>query len=97
MSTHGDIKGAPAKEEALYNQQHPKANRRRNLRRDQLRVLTKWFDDHFADPYPTPEEKDVLAQSLGMEIRQIEHWFTNRRKRHWTQFKRDEAVNCDPE
>jgi len=57
--------------------------RRRNHRSDQLRTLRRWFDDHMDDPYPTPREKAILAIEVGMEVKQIEHWFTNRRKRHW--------------
>ena len=60
-----------------------KVNRRRNHRQDQLDVLRRWFDEHGSDPYPSPEEKTALAERVGMEVRQIEHWFTNRRKRHW--------------
>lgn len=57
--------------------------RRRNHRQDQTEILRQWFDDHAADPYPTPNEKAVLAKRVGMEVRQVEHWFTNHRKRHW--------------
>ena len=60
-----------------------KANRRRNHRLDQLSILKKWVDEHASEPYPSPEEKAELAEQVGMEVRQIEHWFTNRRKRHW--------------
>jgi hypothetical protein len=59
-------------------------NRRRNHKQDQLNVLTRWFNAHKDDPYPSPEEKFELARMCHMEVRQIEHWFTNRRKRHWS-------------
>jgi len=68
---------------------HVKTLRRRNHRQDQLATLRRWFDEHSSDPYPTPEEKHDLAQQVGMEIKQIEHWFTNHRKRHW--FRRGET------
>jgi len=57
--------------------------RRRNHAPEKLSVLVEWFDAHSDEPYPTPEEKSVLSKQTGMAIRQIEHWFTNRRKRHW--------------
>ena len=60
-----------------------RVNRRRNHSQGQLGVLRRWFDAHAHDPYPTPVEKTTLAKQCGMEVRQIEHWFTNRRKRHW--------------
>ena len=61
-----------------------KANRRRNHRLDQLSILKKWVDEHASEPYPSPEEKAELAEQVGMEVKQIEHWFTNYRKRHWS-------------
>ena len=67
----------------LQSDPRARVNRRRNHRQDQLAVLRRWFEQHAEDPYPSPEEKSVLAAHCGMEVRQIEHWFTNRRKRHW--------------
>ena len=58
-------------------------NRRRNHKQEQLKVLIQWFDAHESEPYPTTEEKRELSALAGMEVRQVEHWFTNRRKRHW--------------
>ena len=62
--------------------------RRRNHRHEQLNILKQWFDEHASDPYPSPEEKVDLAEAVGMEIKQIEHWFTNQRKRHWDKQQR---------
>ena len=61
----------------------PHRSRRRNHKQEQLQILRKWFDAHSNDPYPSPDEKVFLADQVGMEVRQVEHWFTNRRKRHW--------------
>jgi hypothetical protein len=29
-------------------------------------------------------EKHSLAESTGLHMKQINHWFINQRKRHWT-------------
>lgn len=47
--------------------------RRQNHKLEQTRLLTSWFDRHRIDPYPSPEEKFMLAQQTGMTVRQIEH------------------------
>ena len=74
----------PAPQKAsVHGPQRPRMSRRRNHRQEQLNVLTKWFNAHMDDPYPSPEEKFELARKSHMEVRQIEHWFTNRRKRKW--------------
>jgi hypothetical protein len=49
-----------------------RGNRRRNHRRVQLDVLRHWFDEHAADPYPSPEEKEMLSHETQMEVRQVE-------------------------
>jgi hypothetical protein len=71
-------------EDSTHERLPARINRRRNHKQDQLNVLTRWFNAHADDPYPSPEEKYELARKCNMEVRQIEHWFTNRRKRHWS-------------
>ena len=46
-------------------------------------ILQSWFDEHLDDPYPSPDEKTWLAQKAGMDMRQVQNWFINQRKRHW--------------
>mmetsp|Transcript_6690 Transcript_6690/g.17497 ORF Transcript_6690/g.17497 Transcript_6690/m.17497 type:complete len:147 (-) Transcript_6690:284-724(-) len=60
---------------------HP--SRRQNFTPEQTAVLMNWFQDHLIDPYPKQDEKLILAQQTGIEVRQVEHWFTNKRKRNW--------------
>jgi hypothetical protein len=66
-----------------FSHQFDRPARRRNHRRDQLSILQEWFDMHEDDPYPDVDEKANLSIQTGMEVRQVEHWFTNQRKRHW--------------
>jgi len=66
--------------------------RRQNHRSDQTRLLKEWFRQHESEPYPTPNEKEWLAQETGMQIKQVEHWFTNSRKRNWRHHSTKNAV-----
>lgn len=50
---------------------------------DQVRRLKSWFDSHHDNPYPKRSEKQDLASTTGMQVKQVEGWFTNHRKRHW--------------
>ena len=58
-------------------------HRRFSLTNDSKRLLKQWFNDHIEHPYPTQREKDALARSAGLSLKQINDWFTNYRKRHW--------------
>jgi hypothetical protein len=44
-------------------------------------LLNDWFDDHLNNPYPTMEEKERLAISGGITVKQVNAWFSNRRNR----------------
>tara|TARA_B110001452_G_scaffold259470_1_gene255863 strand:- start:404 stop:781 length:378 start_codon:yes stop_codon:yes gene_type:complete len=61
----------------------PHSRRRSNHRSDQTSVLVSWFEAHKVDPYPSTQEKIELGKMTGMDVKQIENWFTNRRKRNW--------------
>merc|ERR1719446_1162867 len=61
----------------------PCKRRRQNHSHEQTNVLMNWFNANEVDPYPSSGEKDRLSEMTGLDVRQIEHWFTNRRKRSW--------------
>lgn len=44
-------------------------------------VLVSWILEHKSRPYPTKEEKMVLAEQAGMTITQVSYWFANTRRR----------------
>ena len=46
-------------------------------------AMRRWLDDHFAHPYPSPEEKLELKLETGLSIKQINQWFINARVRIW--------------
>ncbi|GAM21987.1 hypothetical protein SAMD00019534_051620 [Acytostelium subglobosum LB1] len=44
-------------------------------------ILKKWLFEHNMHPYPTEDEKAVLASSTTLSFSQINNWFTNARRR----------------
>ncbi|KAJ3008744.1 UNVERIFIED_CONTAM: hypothetical protein HDU68_002973 [Siphonaria sp. JEL0065] len=44
--------------------------------------LYQWLIQNRENPYPTEDEKKVLARWTGMSISQINHWFVNSRRRN---------------
>jgi len=73
------------------------AHRRHNHRAEQKKVLKQWFDRHALDPYPSNDEKIDLAQKANMDVKQVENWFTNRRKRNWRHVKEDDEPGAVPQ
>ncbi|GMI95091.1 KNOTTED1-like homeobox gene 3 [Hibiscus trionum] len=50
---------------------------------DTTSVLKAWWKSHSKWPYPTEEDKARLVQETGLELKQINNWFINQRKRNW--------------
>lgn len=46
-----------------------------------IEYLTKWFDDHVDEPYPSEEVKAEMMKVTGMDKDQINNWFGSERKR----------------
>ncbi|KAM0006116.1 putative transcription factor Homeodomain-TALE-KNOX family [Helianthus debilis subsp. tardiflorus] len=46
-------------------------------------VLKSWWQSHAKWPYPTEEDKARLVQETGLQLKQINNWFINQRKRNW--------------
>ncbi|KAM0872743.1 hypothetical protein ACQ4PT_038522 [Festuca glaucescens] len=53
------------------------------LPRDARQKLLRWWQLHHVWPYPSELEKHALAESTGLDTKQINNWFINQRKRHW--------------
>ena len=49
----------------------------------QTRILQKWFLDNIEHPYLKTEDKALIAIKTGLEVRQIQGWLTNNRKRKY--------------
>ncbi|ODQ53732.1 Homeodomain-like protein [Saitoella complicata NRRL Y-17804] len=62
---------------------HPSTSKRRrgNLPKHVTHILKTWLNDHTRHPYPTEEEKVMLAERTGLSLNQISNWFINARRR----------------
>ncbi|KAF3453024.1 hypothetical protein FNV43_RR03457 [Rhamnella rubrinervis] len=45
--------------------------------------LKAWWESHSKWPYPTEEDKARLVHETGLQLKQINNWFINQRKRNW--------------
>ncbi|KAG8075139.1 hypothetical protein GUJ93_ZPchr0006g45858 [Zizania palustris] len=50
---------------------------------DTASTLKAWWQAHSKWPYPTEEDKAHLVQETGLQLKQINNWFINQRKRNW--------------
>ncbi|CAN1248176.1 Homeobox protein knotted-1-like 4 [Linum perenne] len=50
---------------------------------DTTSVLKSWWQSHSKWPYPTEEDKARLVQETRLQLKQINNWFINQRKRNW--------------
>ncbi|CDY13472.1 BnaA03g51900D [Brassica napus] len=50
---------------------------------DTTSVLKEWWRTHSKWPYPTEEDKARLVEETGLQLKQINNWFINQRKRNW--------------
>ncbi|CAG7895863.1 unnamed protein product, partial [Brassica rapa] len=50
---------------------------------DTTSVLKAWWQSHSKWPYPTEEDKARLVHETGLQLKQINNWFINQRKRNW--------------
>ncbi|CAG0913629.1 unnamed protein product [Notodromas monacha] len=51
------------------------------LPRGAVITLKKWLFDHIVHPYPTEEEKKILASETNLTLLQVNNWFINARRR----------------
>ena len=78
------------------------SHRANKLPRYAQNILKEWFSDHLDDPYPTKEEKIMLASKTSLSLRQVSiyslhnnfnplqitNWFVNHRGRKWNEKKK---------
>ncbi|GER30384.1 homeobox protein knotted-1 [Striga asiatica] len=50
---------------------------------DTTTVLKNWWQQHAKWPYPTEDDKAKLVEQTGLQLKQINNWFINQRKRNW--------------
>ncbi|KAJ3199766.1 hypothetical protein HDU83_004932 [Entophlyctis luteolus] len=54
---------------------------RANFPHDVLSVLTGWLQENKDNPYPTMAEKTKLGRACGLNMKQVNNWFINARRR----------------
>ncbi|XP_008807225.2 homeobox protein knotted-1-like 3 [Phoenix dactylifera] len=50
---------------------------------DTTSLLKQWWQQHSKWPYPTEDDKAKLVEETGLQLKQINNWFINQRKRNW--------------
>ncbi|EEF37041.1 homeobox protein knotted-1, putative [Ricinus communis] len=60
-----------------------KKKKKGKLPKEARQTLLEWWNVHYKWPYPTEADKIALADSTGLDQKQINNWFINQRKRHW--------------
>ncbi|KAK7813505.1 homeobox protein shoot meristemless [Quercus suber] len=61
-------------------QEFMKKRKKGKLPKEARQQLLDWCSRHYKWPYPS---KLALAESTGLDLKQINNWFINQRKRHW--------------
>ncbi|MBA0836776.1 hypothetical protein Goarm_008971 [Gossypium armourianum] len=64
-------------------QEFMKKRKRGKLPKEARQKLLDWWTKHYKWPYPSESQKLALAESTGLDQKQINNWFINQRKRHW--------------
>ncbi|KAH9304712.1 hypothetical protein KI387_009116, partial [Taxus chinensis] len=64
-------------------QEFMRKKKKGKLPKDARQKLLDWWNLHSKWPYPSETEKVALAESTGLDQKQINNWFINQRKRHW--------------
>lgn len=60
-----------------------KKKKKGKLPKEARQTLLTWWNLHSKWPYPTEADKIGLAETTGLDQKQINNWFINQRKRHW--------------
>ncbi|XAR53813.1 hypothetical protein NMG60_11022501 [Bertholletia excelsa] len=78
-------------------QEFMKRRKKGKLPKEARQQLLDWWSRHYKWPYPTEAQKVALAESTGLDQKQINNWFINQRKRHWKPTEDIQFVVMDAE
>lgn len=70
------------------------SRRRLNFPKNVREALKSWLLDHRERPYPSKEEKQLLALQTNISIKQLEGWLINGRRRYLNIFEKDKQTNA---
>ncbi|KAL2341328.1 hypothetical protein Fmac_009268 [Flemingia macrophylla] len=77
-------------------QEFMKKRKKGKLPKEARQQLLEWWSRHYKWPYPSESQKLALAESTGLDQKQINNWFINQRKRHWRPSEDMQFVVMDP-
>ena len=58
-----------------------KANKARTLNPKAIAIMSEWYQRHIEHPYPTDDEKQIIADRGAISVAQVKGWFANKRNR----------------
>ena len=64
------------------DERETKAQKRQRFSHEVVSLLNDWLFSNKDNPFPSPEEKELLATQAGLTVAQVSQWFTNARRRH---------------
>lgn len=77
-------------------QEFMKKRKKGKLPKEARNQLLEWWSRNYKWPYPSESQKLALAESTGLDQKQINNWFINQRKRHWKPSEDMQFVMMDP-
>ncbi|CAL8139333.1 unnamed protein product [Prunus armeniaca] len=77
-------------------QEFMKKKKNGKLPKEARHQLLDWWSRHYKWPYPSEAQKLTLAESTGLDLKQINNWFINQRKRHWKPSEDIQFAVMDP-
>jgi len=67
---------------ALQKQYNQTRKKHKSLPKKASQSLSAWFFEHINNPYPTEQEKSMLAAAGNLTLVQVNNWFGNKRIRY---------------
>jgi hypothetical protein len=58
-----------------------------------IEIMTKWYEEHYTNPYPMLKECEELAELGNVTVSQVKQWFVNVRRRTHNQYRKRRATN----
>ncbi|XP_050522167.1 homeobox protein TGIF1-like [Daktulosphaira vitifoliae] len=72
-----------------------RSQKRPNLPKAAVNILTKWLEENYTNPYPTETTKKILMEVTNLTKNQIYNWFINSRRRILPNILKEKSTNKD--